>query len=234
MLILQTLANAEIKELFLPVSRPEVAKIRQKFQILFCKMLKNKSYHEKVSCEWSHHRDLVCYIRLFFSWFTQRVKPTLSIVWYMWNKENALMTGSLSLRVYQHACKKKTGLWNSNKCEWSQLRNLSFHSSPPIVSQHFFFLFFFGRESLFDIGLTLSVRNSDLRLVRLSKIFLKTNKECCLVCCLIVPYNCVGDGVWFPDTKLKVDKRCHLSKESIVQRDFPLVSHLLFIWKMIF
>ena len=66
MLILQTLANAEIKELFLPVSRPEVAKIRQKFQILFCKMLKNKSYHEKVSCEWSHHRDLVCYIRLFF------------------------------------------------------------------------------------------------------------------------------------------------------------------------
>ena len=141
MLILQTLANAEIKALFLPVSRPEVAKIRQKFQILFCKMLKNKTYHEKVSCEWSHHRDLVCYIRLFFSWFTQRVKPTLSIVWHMWNKGNALMTGSLSLRVYQHACKKKTGLWNSNKCEWSQLRNLSFHSSPPIVSRHFFFFF---------------------------------------------------------------------------------------------
>lgn len=66
MLILQTLANAEIKELFLPVSRPEVAKIRQKFQILFCKMPKNKSHHEKVSCEWSHHRDLVCYMTFFF------------------------------------------------------------------------------------------------------------------------------------------------------------------------
>lgn len=38
-----------------------------------------------------------------------------------------------------------------------------------------------------------------------------------------------GDGVSFPDTKLKVDKRYHLPKESIVQRDFPLVSHLLFI-----
>lgn len=138
-------------------------------------MLKNKSYHEKVSGEWSHHRDFAYYIRLFFFSFTQRVKPTLAIMWYMWNEENALMTGPLSLRVYQHACKKKTGLWNSNKCEWSQLRNLSFHSSPPIVSPHFFFLFFFGRESLFDISITLSVRNSDLRLVRLSKIFLRTN-----------------------------------------------------------
>lgn len=56
-IILQTLANAEIKEVSLTVSLPEVAKMRQNAE--------NKSYHEEVSCEWSHHRDLVCYIRHF-------------------------------------------------------------------------------------------------------------------------------------------------------------------------
>ena len=148
MLILQTLANAEIKELFLPVSRPEVAKIRQKFQILFCKMLKNKTYHEKVSCEWSHHRDLVCYIRLFFSWFTQRVKPTLSIVWYKWNKENALMTGSLSLRVYQHACKKKLDFGTVTSANGANFV-ISLFTLPRLSSPGIFFFFFSLVEKAF-------------------------------------------------------------------------------------
>ena len=42
MLILQTLANAEIKELFLPVSRPEVAKIDKNSKFYFVKCWKTK------------------------------------------------------------------------------------------------------------------------------------------------------------------------------------------------
>lgn len=59
------------------------------------------------------------------------------------------MTGQLSLRVYQHACKKKTGLWNSNKCEWSQLRDLSSLFSAYRLPTFFCFFSFSLLEKAF-------------------------------------------------------------------------------------
>lgn len=82
----------------------------------------------------------------------------------MWNKENALMTEPLSLRVYQHVStciNKKLDFGTVTSANGANFV-ISLFTLPRLPSPGTFFSFFFGRESLFDIGLTLSVRNSDL------------------------------------------------------------------------